>query len=66
MSTTEEIESAVSGLPPEELGRFRAWFEQFDAESWDRQWAQDAAAGRLDRLAEQAIQDFRQGRCVKL
>jgi uncharacterized protein YfaT (DUF1175 family) len=66
MSTTEEIESAVSGLPPEELGRFRAWFERFDAESWDRQWEQDAAAGRLDHLAEQAIRDFCQGRCTEL
>ena len=51
MSTAEEIESAVSGLPPEELSRFRTWFDQFDADSWDRQWEEDARAGRLDLLA---------------
>ncbi|MEN6449948.1 MAG: hypothetical protein ABFC96_05620 [Thermoguttaceae bacterium] len=66
MSTTEEIESAVSGLPAEELRRFRQWFEQFDADSWDRQWAEDVAAGRLDRLADEAIREFRTGRCTEL
>jgi len=66
MSTAEEIESAVSGLPPAELSRFRTWFEQFDADAWDRQWEEDVKAGRLDRLADQAIRDFRQGRCTEL
>jgi hypothetical protein len=66
MSTAEEIESAVSSLPPEELSRFRRWFEQFDADAWDRQWEEDAEAGRLDRLADKAIRDFRQGRCTEL
>jgi hypothetical protein len=66
MSTADEIESAVSGLPPEELSRFRSWFEQFDADAWDRQWEEDAKAGRLNRLADQAIRDFRQGRCTEL
>ncbi len=66
MSTAEEIESAVSGLPPEELRRFRTWFDQFDADSWDRQWEEYVKAGRLDHLADKAIQDFRQGRCTEL
>jgi hypothetical protein len=66
MSTPEEIQSAVSHLPPEELVRFRKWFEQFDADSWDRQFEADVKAGRLDRLADQAIQDFREGRCTEL
>jgi hypothetical protein len=66
MSTTEEIESAVSGLSPEELSRFRTWFDQFDAASWDRQIEEDVAAGRLDRLADQAIEDYRAGRCTEL
>jgi hypothetical protein len=66
MSTAEEIESAVSMLPPEELSRFRAWFEQFDADSWDEQWEEDVKAGRLDKLADQAIEQFRQGRCTEL
>ena len=66
MSTAEEIESAIVTLPPEELNRFRAWFEHFDADSWDKQWEVDAKAGRLDRVADQAIEQFRQGRCTEL
>jgi hypothetical protein len=62
MGATEEIQSAVSNLSPEELSRFRAWFAQFDAESWDRQFEEDVEAGRLEGLADQAIQDFRAGR----
>ena len=38
MSTTEEIESAVSGLPAEELSRFHGWFEQFDADREVPRW----------------------------
>ena len=34
----EEIERAVRKLSPEELAAFRAWFAEFDAEVWDRQF----------------------------
>lgn len=64
--STSEIEAAVAGLPAEELSRFREWFERFDADSWDKQLEVDVAAGRLDRLADEAIQDFRAGRCTEL
>ena len=66
MSTVEEVESAVVRLSPDELSRFRAWFEEFDADSWDRQWEDDVKAGRLDAAADRAIQDFRAGRCTEL
>jgi hypothetical protein len=38
----------------------------FGLDSWDRQLEDDARSGKLDRLAEQAIRDFRQGRCTEL
>jgi len=63
MSTIREIETAVSNLSPEELSAFRAWFAEFDAEAWDRQFEEDVAAGRLDALAEEALRDLRAGRC---
>ncbi|NES72956.1 MAG: hypothetical protein F6K24_51055 [Okeania sp. SIO2D1] len=62
----EEIELAVSQLSPEELAVFRAWFAEFDAEAWDRQFETDVAAGKLDTLAEEALQDLREGRCTDL
>jgi hypothetical protein len=55
MSTVKEIESAVSKLKPGELRSFRSWFQEFDAEDWDRQFADDVRAGRLDALANEAL-----------
>ena len=66
MTTVEEIEAAVSKLPPDQLDRFRAWFEQFDAAQFDRKIERDAISGKLDGLAEQAIVDFRKGRAREL
>jgi hypothetical protein len=66
MSTIQEIEAAVSQLSPQELVAFRAWFAQFDAAAWDRQFEEDAAAGRLDALADEALQDLHAGRCTDL
>jgi hypothetical protein len=60
--TIEEIEKAISQLPPDDLARFRAWFEEFEAARFDRKIEQDAVSGQLDRLAEQALADYRQGR----
>ena len=58
----QEIERAVSKLSRDELIAFRAWFQEFDAEDWDRQLEEDVAAGRLDQLAEEALHDLREGR----
>lgn len=66
MSTVQEIESAVRRLSPDELAAFRNWFAEFDAAVWDRQIERDVAAGRLDDLAEEALQDLREGRCKDL
>lgn len=66
MGTVKEIEEAIRRLAPADLEAFRAWFAEFDAEAWDRQLEADVAAGRLDRLAEEALADLRQGRCTDL
>ncbi|MBC7369452.1 MAG: hypothetical protein H7343_22010 [Undibacterium sp.] len=66
MSTVQEIESAVSHLPPADLAAFRAWFAEFDAAAWDRTLAADVAAGRLDALADEALADLRAGRTTAL
>ena len=66
MTTIEEIEKAVAELPPDQLARFRAWFDEFDAAHFDQKIERDARAGKLDRLAEQALTDFRCGRAREL
>ena len=64
MSSVNEIEEAVLRLTPAELDAFRAWFAEFDARAWDRQMEDDVAAGRLDALADEALEDLRAGRCT--
>jgi hypothetical protein len=64
MSTIQQIEEAVQQLSLEERATFRAWFAEFDAEEWDRQFEADVSAGRLDWLAEEARLDLREGRCT--
>ena len=66
MSTVQDIEAAVRQLSPEDLAAFREWFAEFDAALWDRQLEGDIAAGKLDRFAEKASQDMREGLCTDL
>ena len=66
MQAVQELQSAVSQLSADELSRFREWFDEFDAEVWDRQFEKDVESGKLDQLAEQAITDFRAGKCKEL
>jgi hypothetical protein len=62
----EDLENAVAKLAPDQLAKFRDWFEAFDAARFDGKIERDAAAGKLDSLAEQSLADFRQGRAREL
>ena len=55
--TVEDIENAITHFPQKQLRQFRGWHEKFDSDSWDEQIEKDAAAGKLDLLAEAAITD---------
>ena len=48
-----EIEQAIAELSPDELARFREWFDEFE---------RDAKSGKLDKLADKAKSDFRAGK----
>ena len=66
MSKVEQIELQVSGLSQQELAQFRAWYFAFDADAWDRQLEQDAASGKLDSLAEEALRAHAAGKTKAL
>ncbi len=66
MNTMEGIEDAIRRLSPDELALFRRWFAEYDADAWDRQFAEDVAAGRLDKYADEARKDLEDGRCTDL
>ncbi len=58
MSPTEkklrQIERDIKSLSPAQLEDFRRW--SFDADQWHRYFDKDAAAGRLDNVAEEALE----------
>ena len=55
MTKVESLEREVEKLTPEELNAFRAWFAKYDADGWDEQVERDVKAGKLDRLAAEAL-----------
>ena len=66
MITVKEIESVIKKLSKEELAAFRKWFEEFDAMAWDKQFEEDVNLGKLDKFSEQAIADYKSGKCRKI
>lgn len=66
MSRVEGIEGQVKQLTAEELRAFRNWFAEFDFDAWDQQIDSDVKSGKLDQLADRALQDYQAGRATKL
>jgi hypothetical protein len=64
--TVEDLEKAVALLPPDQLAQLRVWFDEFVSARFDQQITHDARSGKLDRSAEQAIEDLRKGRAREL
>jgi hypothetical protein len=64
--TIEDIEKAIEELPPDQFAKFRVWFEQLDAARFDEKIKRDAGAGKLDRMAQEAIDDLRKGRAREI
>jgi hypothetical protein len=62
----QELEVEVRRLSKPDLAAFNRWFEEFVADSWDKQIEADIAAGKLDHLARQADEHFEAGRCTPL
>jgi hypothetical protein len=66
MSRVEQLEHQIAELDVTELKELREWFENFNAEVWDRQIENDSKSGKLRRLVEQALADDRAGRSTEL
>lgn len=66
MIKIRDLEKEVSNLPEKALAQFRAWFYKFEAQRWDKQFENDAASGKLDKLAQKALKDFDKGKCKEL
>ncbi|MCC6500657.1 MAG: hypothetical protein IT313_10360 [Anaerolineales bacterium] len=59
--TVNELEQAVTQLSKEELALFRAWFDEYDAQLWDKQIEADVKAGRLDKIIAEVDAEYDAG-----
>ena len=66
MTNIESLEHAIEPLPPKELAEFRRWFAEFDAAVWDAQIEADAAAGKFDALAQDALAEYKTGKAREI
>ena len=62
----QELKKAVIQLHPKDLVRFRVWFDEFDAQIWDKQFEADTESGKIDKIAEKALNDYRAGKAKEL
>lgn len=54
MDRVEEIEAAITSLPPEEYRRILGWFRDREQTRWDEQMDRDSSGGKLDFLFREA------------
>ncbi len=62
MTRVEKLEHEIQRLSRDDMAAFRDWFRKYDSDEWDREIEQDIQAGKLDRLAEEAITAHKAGR----
>jgi hypothetical protein len=64
--SVQEIEAAITRLPPKEIEELAAWLEEYQAEAWEQQIARDVRAGRFEPLIQRAREQYRTGQCREL
>jgi hypothetical protein len=62
MKSVEEIEDEIAKLKPIQVRQVAKWLAEYEAEIWDKQIEDDAAAGKLDRFIKEALEEYRQGK----
>ena len=62
MNNLQRVQNAIQAQSPAEQEDLRKWFAEFDAAAWDMQIEHDAASGRLDGLAAEALANYRLSR----
>ncbi len=62
MSSLLTIEEEIEKLPEHDFIVLREWFQDLDSKKWDAQIEVDATNGKLDELANAALNDFKHGK----
>jgi len=59
--SVKEIELAITQLPAQDLAELMAWLENYHAQAWEKQIAEDLDAGRLDSLLAEVDEEYEAG-----
>ncbi len=60
MSITE-IKTEIAQLPAPDLAELAQWFEEFQADAWDRQIERDIKAGRFEAIFQRVDEQVEAG-----
>jgi hypothetical protein len=59
--SVQEIEVAITQLPPQELAQLMVWLLEYHAKVWDQEIEGDLEAGRLDAVLAEVDQEIEAG-----
>ncbi len=66
MTKLEKLANEIRDLNRDELSSFRDWFRKYDSDEWDKEIEADVLAGRLDKMADEAIAAHKAGKTKEL
>jgi DNA-binding PadR family transcriptional regulator len=66
MNLLEQIQAKIYELTREERLRLREWFDEFDGDSWDKEFDEHVKEMKLKSEAEKAKQNFTAGKASDL
>ena len=66
MTSVTDIQKAIMELTASEYAELMKWLDELEEDPWDRQIEEDAKAGRLDALANEALEAKANGELLPL
>lgn len=66
MSLLDDIQSKIYELTKEERARLREWFDEFDGDSWDKDFDQYVRSRKIEKEAANAKQEHSDGKSTEL
>lgn len=66
MQSLMKIQKAILTLPETEYKQLRKWFSELDWKKWDQEIKSDSEKGKLDFLADEAIEEKKKGKLKDL
>ncbi|WP_328986297.1 hypothetical protein [Thiorhodovibrio winogradskyi] len=66
MQTLDKIKTEIEALPHCEYMKLWQWFSEHDWDAWDEEIERDSAAGKLDFLIDEALEEKAKGKLGQL